>query len=83
MELNAGDLEKAAGAKTRSPLADFFIRLVREKPLGTVGGIIVLLLLLTGIFADQLAPYRPPTFSVQITWAGICSAVSSMGLVSL
>jgi peptide/nickel transport system permease protein len=33
------------------------MRLVRETPLGFVGGIITLLLLLTGIFADSLAPY--------------------------
>jgi peptide/nickel transport system permease protein len=32
-------------------------RLLKEKPLGTVGAIITLLLLLTGIFADVLAPY--------------------------
>ncbi len=38
-------------------MVDFFIRLVREKPLGTVGAVITLLLLLTGIFADMLAPY--------------------------
>ena len=38
-------------------LVGFFIRLVKEKPLGTVGGVITLLLLLTGIFADFLAPY--------------------------
>jgi peptide/nickel transport system permease protein len=44
-------------AKRRSVIADFFIRLVREKPLGTVGGIIVLIMLLTGIFADLMAPY--------------------------
>jgi len=43
--------------KRRSVLADFFIRLVREKPLGIIGGVIVLLLLLTAIFADLLAPY--------------------------
>ena len=43
--------------KRRSRLAEFFIRLVREKPLGTFGGIIVLLLLFCGIFADVLAPY--------------------------
>ena len=36
---------------------EFILRLVREKPLGTVGGIIVLLLLFCGIFADILAPY--------------------------
>ncbi len=41
----------------RSPAVDFFIRLVREKPLGTVGGIIVLILLLTAVFADWIAPY--------------------------
>ncbi|GAI34480.1 unnamed protein product, partial [marine sediment metagenome] len=33
------------------------IRLVKEKPLGTVGAVITLLLLFTGIFADFLAPY--------------------------
>jgi len=43
--------------KRHSFLVDLFIRLVKEKPLGTIGGIIVLLLLLTGIFADLIAPY--------------------------
>jgi len=43
--------------KKRGALAEFFVRLVREKPLGTVGGVIVVLLLLTGIFANLLAPY--------------------------
>ena len=44
--------------KRRSRLADFFIRLVREKPLGTFSGIIILILILVAIFADVLAPYR-------------------------
>ena len=43
--------------KRRSRLADFFIRLVREKPLGTISGTIILILILVGIFADILAPY--------------------------
>lgn len=43
--------------KRRSRFADFLSRLVREKPLGTVGGVIVLALLFSGIFADLLAPY--------------------------
>ena len=53
------DRQSAAQAepKRRSALADFFIRLLREKPLGTIGGVIVLLMLLTAIFADLLAPY--------------------------
>ena len=48
---------RVAETKRHRALADFFIRLVKEKPLGTVGGVITLLLLLTGIFADFLAPY--------------------------
>jgi len=40
-----------------SGIAIFWKRLIKEKPLGTIGGIITLLLLLTGIFADFLAPY--------------------------
>ena len=43
----------------------FLIRLVKEKPLGAVGGFITLLLLLTGIFADFLAPY-----GMNETWVG-------------
>ena len=41
----------------RNRILDFFVRLVKEKPLGAVGGVIVLLLLFTGIFADFMAPY--------------------------
>ena len=43
--------------KRRSRLAEFFIRLVKEKPLGTASGIIILLLVFVAIFADLLAPY--------------------------
>jgi len=46
-----------AEKKRHSLLVDLFIRLVKEKPLGTVGGVIFLMLLITGIFADFLAPY--------------------------
>ena len=35
----------------------FLRRLATEKPLGSVGAVITVLLLLTGIFADLLAPY--------------------------
>jgi len=44
--------------KTRSFWADLLVRLVKEKPLGTVGGVIVLLLLLVGALAPVLAPYN-------------------------
>ena len=43
--------------KRRSRLAEFFSRLVKEKPLGTISGIIVLMLVFVAIFADVLAPY--------------------------
>ncbi len=48
---------RVAERKRHSLLVDFLIRLVREKPLGTVGAIIVICMLFTGIFADLLAPY--------------------------
>jgi len=40
-----------------SPLRSFLRRLIREKPLGAVGGAIFLVFLFCGIFADVLAPY--------------------------
>ena len=42
--------------RRHSLLVDLIIRLVREKPLGTIGGVVVLLMFFTGIFADFLAP---------------------------
>jgi peptide/nickel transport system permease protein len=54
-----------AAEKRRNFLTDLFIRLVKEKPLGTVGAVIVLLLLLVGIFAHWLAPY-----GYNDTWVG-------------
>ncbi|MBI2848228.1 MAG: ABC transporter permease, partial [Chloroflexi bacterium] len=59
MSENATAVAEVRERKHRGFLADLFLRLVREKPLGTVGGIIVLVLLLTGIFANVLAPYDP------------------------
>ena len=40
----------------RRPLAEFGIRLIREKPLGALGGVVVLVFFATGIFAPVLAP---------------------------
>jgi len=62
LEANRGDLIP----KKANPVAEFLRRLIKEKPLGTIGGILVLLLFLTAIFADLgwmglpnigLAPY--------------------------
>lgn len=46
-----------AGRRKHRPLTEFFIRLVREKPLGLIGGVLVVLFFLTGIFANFLSPY--------------------------
>ncbi len=46
-----------AETKRHSAPARFLMRLVKEQPLGTVGAAITMILLLTGIFADFLAPY--------------------------
>ena len=62
----------------RSFFVEAFLRLVREKPLGTFGAVITLLLLFTGIFADLLAPFgmneihlenslKPPS---EVYWLG-------------
>ena len=42
-----------------SGTTNFFVRLWRERPVGALGGIIVLILILVSIFADVLAPYPP------------------------
>lgn len=49
--------EAEAEPKRHSLLVDLFVRLLKEKPLGTVGLVIVLILFFTGIFADLLVPY--------------------------
>jgi len=51
------ELAIAIEEKHRGLIAEVVIRLVREKPLGTVGAVIVLLALFVGIFASVLAPY--------------------------
>ncbi len=38
-------------------LADFFIRLGQEKPLGTACGILIMVLIVVVLFAEVLAPY--------------------------
>ena len=41
----------------RSLLLDTLVRLVKEKPLGTVGGVMVLFMFFVGIFANVISPY--------------------------
>ena len=60
-----------AETKRRHAIGDFFIRLVREKPLGVVGGVIVLLLLFCGIFAGVVAPYGMNEINIFDRFAGV------------
>ena len=43
--------------RRRSRLVEFSVRMASEKPLGTVSGIVILILVLVGALADVLAPY--------------------------
>ncbi len=56
-DIDYSSLQSITETRRRSRPIEFLIRLVREKPLGTVGGIIMLALLFTGIFADLVAPH--------------------------
>ena len=51
------DIAVIPAGKERSSVIHFLVRLFREKPLGAAGGVIFILFLLCGIFADFLAPY--------------------------
>ena len=46
-----------SGPKTRAGVGHFFVRLWKEKPLGTACGIIIVLFIVAAVFADVLAPY--------------------------
>lgn len=54
---NEASTEVMARRKRRPFLIDMFIRLVKTKPLGFIGFIIIIALIFTAIFADALAPY--------------------------
>ena len=58
LPVDPGGTEGAPAAKRRRPAGSFFRRLLKEQPLGAVGGLIVLALVFITIFADQLAPYE-------------------------
>lgn len=55
MNTTAGEI--TVTPRKRGPVAEFFVRLVKEKPLGAFGAAVCLVLLFVGIFANQLAPY--------------------------
>ena len=67
--------------RKRSAFVAFNIRLIREKPLGAVGGAVFLLFMFCGIFANFLAPFemnytdltqrlQPPSWASWIRFSG-------------
>lgn len=62
--------ESKAAPRRHSFLVNLLLRLLKEKPLGTFGLVVILLLLLTGIFADFLAPYPMGQIDLKNTLSG-------------
>ena len=58
------DIAVIPAGKERSSVIHFLVRLFREKPLGAAGGVIFILFLLCGMFADFLAPYGMPVCKI-------------------
>ena len=58
LPVDPGGTEGVPAAERHRPAGSFFRRLLKEQPLGAVGGLIVLALVFITIFADQLAPYE-------------------------
>ncbi len=56
--MSDGSLARVVERKRPSRLADFVTRLAREKPLGAVGAVITVVLILVAVFADFVAPYQ-------------------------
>jgi len=54
---NSAKVSAAAEVRRPNPFVEFVVRLVREKPLGTAGAVIVLGFLIGGIFSEFIAPY--------------------------
>ncbi len=78
-QLTPAGAEPAAGAAAQAGPRRFFGRLVREQPLGTAGGIVILILVLVSIFADGLLSREGRQY-VEVAphlalWSGVCLTV--------
>ena len=49
--------EAVRGVRRRSGVIDFAVKMVKTKPLGTACAVVVLLFILSGVFAEVIAPY--------------------------
>ena len=55
-------LERELGLRSKRSAWYHFVRFIREKPLGAVGGFILLSAILMAVFAAALTPYNPDEF---------------------
>src|SRR5436190_22114950 len=67
------DIPAARPSAQHNGVVRFILRLFREKPLGAAGGVVFVLFLLCGLFADVLAPYgmnqiSPRTRLMEPSW---------------
>lgn len=56
-EIASAESTEMETGKRRSLWAELFTRIIKEKPLGVLGGILVLIVMLAAVFADVIAPY--------------------------
>jgi peptide/nickel transport system permease protein len=56
---NVETISSSLASKNRNMLADLCVRIVKEKPLGFVGAVIILVAIVLAIFAPVLTPYDP------------------------
>ena len=56
--------EAVRGVRRRSGVIDFAVKMVKTKPLGTACAVVVLLFILSGVFAEVIAPYPQDELNV-------------------
>jgi peptide/nickel transport system permease protein len=63
------ELTVPAASLRRDSAAATIVRFVRKKPLGAAGGVLMLIMLLTGVFADMLSTHDPIATDASATLA--------------
>ena len=63
-------LERELGLRSKRSAWHHFVRFIREKPLGAVGGFILLSAILMAVFAAALTPYNPDEFDADSRLTG-------------
>jgi peptide/nickel transport system permease protein len=59
MNTNGDTIAREAGSVTLPPWVRGVIRFCRQRPLGAIGGVLIIIMALTALLADVIAPYDP------------------------